>query len=251
MAAQIRIGTSGWSYDGWNGIVYPEKTASADRLGHYAKLFDTVELNASYYHWPKDSVFAGWRERLQAGFAMTVKAPRGLTHESRLAQPAEWIERLRSGMAELGEPDFNGGKRGVLLLQLPPTLEFDLDLLRGFIKQVTSWQRTAVEFRHQSWETEAVFDLLEELNAAYVVMSGARLPCTLRATSKQFVYVRFHGPDNRRMYAGSYSDDDMRWWADRIREWHGQARDVYAYFNNDASGNAVRNAQTLRQFCNV
>ena len=105
--------------------------------------------------------------------------------------------------------------------------------------------RVAVEFRHPSWHDEAVYALLERHGAAYCVMSGAGLPCVLRATAP-FVYVRLHGPDDAHLYAGSYPDADLRWWADRIGEWTHGGRDVYAYFNNDGHGHAVRNAETLR-----
>jgi uncharacterized protein YecE (DUF72 family) len=103
----------------------------------------------------------------------------------------------------------------------------------------------AVEFRHPSWHTEEVFALLERHGAAYCVMSGAGLPCVLRATAP-FVYVRLHGPDDQYLYAGSYPSGDLRWWADRVREWRDDGRDVYAYFNNDGYGHAVRNAEELR-----
>jgi uncharacterized protein YecE (DUF72 family) len=105
----------------------------------------------------------------------------------------------------------------------------------------------AVEFRHPSWNDEEVFRLLERHNAAYCIMSGAQLPCILRATAP-FVYVRMHGPDDSHLYGGSYSDTDLSWWADRIREWDSSGRDVFVYFNNDGEGHAVRNALTLRHF---
>lgn len=105
--------------------------------------------------------------------------------------------------------------------------------------------RVAVEFRHPSWHNEAIFQLLEQFQAAYCIISGAHLPCILRTTAP-FVYVRLHGPDTEHLYGGSYSETDLRWWADRIREWVGMGKDVYVYFNNDGGGNAVRNAQTLR-----
>ena len=104
-----------------------------------------------------------------------------------------------------------------------------------------------VEIRGDLLHVIEVFQLLEHHGAAYCVMSGANLPCVLRATAP-FVYVRLHGPDTDHLYGGSYSDDDMRWWADRIREWRGQDREVWAYFNNDGGGNAVRNAEALRHF---
>jgi uncharacterized protein YecE (DUF72 family) len=105
--------------------------------------------------------------------------------------------------------------------------------------------RVAVEFRHPSWHDEAVFALLERHGAAYCVMSGAQLPCVLRATAP-FVYVRMHGPDAQHLYAGSYPDEDLRWWAGRIGEWSASGRDVFVYFNNDGHGHAVRNAERLR-----
>jgi uncharacterized protein YecE (DUF72 family) len=110
--------------------------------------------------------------------------------------------------------------------------------------------RVAVELRHHSWAVDPVFDLLSRYNASYVVMSGAGLPCVLRATSTT-VYVRLHGPDHDHLYAGSYSDADLCWWADRIREWHRQHLDVFAYFNNDGYGHAVTNARRLRTLTNA
>jgi uncharacterized protein YecE (DUF72 family) len=171
------IGTSGWSYDHWDHVLYRPGTPPVRRLSLYTQEFDTVELNASFYRWPRNVSFASWRRRLPPAFRMSVKAPRGLTHAKRLYAPDVWVDRI----------------------------------------------------------------------AAYCVMSGAGLPCVLRATAP-FVYVRLHGPDHEHLYGGSYSEQDLAWWADRIREWEGEGREVYAYFNNDGAGNAVRNARTLRAF---
>ena len=236
-----RIGTSGWSYDHWNGVLYPPGLPAAKRLARYQDEFDTVELNASFYRWPPPMRFAGWRERLPAGFEMTVKAPRGLTHARRLAEPEEWIERVRAGLHELA------GRRGPLLIQLPPTMRRDDLRLEWFLSLLPEWFRPVVEFRHDSWLDDSVFALLERHRAAYCVMSGARLPCVLRATAPT-VYVRLHGPDPDHLYGGSYSDADLHWWAERIREWEHAGHAVYAYFNNDGEGHAVRNARTLRAF---
>lgn len=232
------VGTSGWSYDHWENVLYPPGLPAAKRLAHYAEHFRTVELNASFYRWPRDTAFAGWRDRLPDGFAMSVKAPRGLTHARRLQSPEVWVERIIHCWHELGP------RRAVLLAQLPPDLERDDARLDYFLAALPRWIRVSVEFRHSSWEHEDVYQLLERHNAAYCVMSGAGLPRVLRATA-DFCYVRFHGPDHHHLYAGSYSDADLGWWADRIREWEQAGKDVYAYFNNDGDGNAVRNAQTL------
>ncbi|MGY1814481.1 DUF72 domain-containing protein [Blastococcus sp. SYSU D00820] len=239
--AAVHVGTSGWSYDHWDGVLYPPGTPSRDRLAHYVRRFGTVELNASFYRWPRTATFAGWRSRLPPGFQLSVKAPRGLTHAKRLYAPEAWVERMTAAWHELGD------KRAVLLLQLHPAHARDDARLEYLLRLLPEWMRVAVEFRHPSWHTDEVFALLERHGAAYCVMSGAGLPCVLRATAP-FVYLRMHGPDERHLYAGSYPDADLRWWADRIGEWRGQGRDVYAYFNNDGHGHAVRNAETLRAF---
>ena len=236
----IHVGTSGWSYPHWDGILYPPGLPPRDRLLFYTARYRTVELNASYYRWPKDSAFASWRRRLPDGFLLSVKAPRGLTHQRRLYAPDAWIDRIGAGLTKLGD------RRGVLLVQLSPNFAFDYARLDYFLAHLPAWIEVAVEMRHPSWHQDATFELLERHRAAYCIMSGAQLPCILRATSG-LVYLRLHGPSDEHLYGGSYSDDDLRWWADRINEWAAQGREVFAYFNNDGGGNAVRNADRLRE----
>lgn len=235
----VLVGTSGWSYNHWHDVLYPPATPQRARLDHYVRRFSTVELNASFYRWPGAVTFAGWQRRLPDGFQLSVKAPRGLTHAKKLYAPEEWVQRIASGLHELGD------KRGVFLVQLGPNQQRDDARLTYFLDLLPSWVRTAVEFRHQSWQDDRVFELLERRGVAYCIMSGARLPCVLRATAP-FVYLRMHGPDPDYLYAGSYPRDNLAWWADRIREWTGQGRQVYVYFNNDGEGNAVRDAETLQ-----
>jgi uncharacterized protein YecE (DUF72 family) len=237
----IYIGTSGWSYDHWQGSLYPHGTARWERLGYYVQQYGSVELNSSFYKWPTNTAFRSWQRRLPSGFLLSVKAPRHLTHTKRLYAPERWIERIKACWHELGD------KRAVLLVQLSPNFALDLERLRYFLQQVPHWIKLSIEFRHESWHQEPVFELLEHYGAAYCIMSGANLPCVLRATAP-FVYVRLHGPDRQHLYGGSYSDADLQWWASRILEWNGQGKDIYAYFNNDGDGNAVRNAITLRAF---
>ncbi len=234
----VWVGTSGWSYDHWTHHLYPEGLPAVRRLDVYAEQFRTVELNASFYRWPAGRTFAGWRRRLPEGFRMAVKAPRGLTHGRRLYAPEAWVERITAGLHELR------GRRGPLLVQLPPDMPRDDVRLAYFLDLLPDWMQVAVELRHASWHVEEVFDLLGRRAAAYVVMSGAGLPCELRATA-QFVYLRLHGPDHHHLYAGSYSDADLGWWADRIHEWQRQGHSAYVYFNNDGDGNAVHNARAL------
>lgn len=209
----VRIGTSGWSYDHWTDVLYPPRTPPARRL------------------------------QVPAGFAMTVKAPRGLTHARRLRDPEQWVEWISRGWDALGD------KAYTLLVQLQGDHERDdarLDHLLGLLPRRMP---AAVELRHPSWDHEQVYALLKRHGASYVVTSGAGMPCVLRATS-QLVYVRMHGPDHTKLYAGSYSDDDLHWWAARVEEWLAMGHDVVVYFNNDGDGNAVRNARTLAKNLN-
>ena len=236
----IRVGTSGWTYDSWAGPFYPKGVSRRRWLEFYAERLETVELNASHYRWPRDTAFTGWHDRLPAGFELAVKAPRALTHAKRLYAPEKWSEIIDRGMRLLGD------RAGPFLLQLPPTMERDDARLDYALAHLPAGIRTAVEFRHPSWLDERVFGILERHRAAYVVMSGAHLPCVLRATT-DLVYVRWHGPSAEHLYAGSYPDDDLRWWADRLREWEGAGHRVYGYFNNDQFGYAVANAMRLRE----
>jgi uncharacterized protein YecE (DUF72 family) len=178
------------------------------------------------------------------GFRLSVKAPRGMTHGRKLYAPETWVARIARSWHELAD------KRAVLLVHLAPQHVRDDDRLRYFLGLLPSWMRTAVEFRHPSWHDEYVFELLEQHGVAYCVMSGAQLPCVLRATAP-FVYVRLHGPDPHHLYVGLYSIADLDWWALRLREWEAAGKEVFTYCNNDAGGNAVRNALTLRQLLDL
>jgi uncharacterized protein YecE (DUF72 family) len=239
--ARAWIGCSGWSYDDWVGVLYRPGLPKARWRDAYAGAFDTVELNASYYRWPGTKQFRRWGEVLPDGFRMAVKASRWITHARRLRDPeGAWAARLSEAWHGLGD------RAGPVLLQLHPDHERDDARLDDFLGRLPTDVPVAVEMRHSSWHVEEVYELLERRGSAYVVMSGARLPCVLRATTS-WVYVRMHGPDTEHLYAGAYSDADLRWWAERIHEWLGQDRDVWVFLNNDAHGHAVRNAQLLRE----
>lgn len=235
----VLVGTSGWTYRSWASPVYagvPQRRW----LEHYASLLPTVELNASFYRWPADRTFAGWHDRLPRGFEMAVKAPRALTHARRLADPDRWGEIVGRGLRLLGD------RAGPLLLQLPPDLERDVPLLDRALAAMPPSARVAVETRHPTWVHEDLFALLERHGAAWVVVSGAGLPCVLRATAP-LVYVRWHGPDPDHLYRGSYPDPDLHWWADRIHEWVAAGHAVRGYFNNDEHGFAAANALRLSE----
>jgi uncharacterized protein YecE (DUF72 family) len=235
----VRVGTSGWSYNHWAGVLYPPGLSAGRRLGRFVEEFDTVELNASFYRWPQDSTFLTWRAQLPEGFLMSVKAHRGLTHYRRLASPGPWIERFERCWQLLDD------RSGALLLQLHPEQRRDDARLDEFLAGVPRSIRVAIELRHPSWDDPAVYALLEKRRTAYVVISGPGLHCVPRATC-DLVYVRMHGPADEPMYVGSYPNDELQTWAGRIAEWDSEGRDVLVYFNNDLHGNAVRNARVLQ-----
>ena len=210
------------------------------RLARYVQEFDTVELNASFYRWPRDAAFTGWSQRLPEGFTMAVKAHRGLTHFRRLKSPEPWVERFERCWTALEN------RAEALLVQLHPALERDDTRLEHFLRLMPPSISVAMELRHPSWNDAEVFALLERHRAAYVVMSGAGLACVPRATS-ELVYIRMHGPEPASLYTGSYSDDALQRWAERVMTWHEEGKRVDVYFNNDLGGHAVRNARRLSE----
>ena len=150
-------------------MLYPHDLPAAHRLEHYSRQFCTVELNASYYRWPVDESFSSWRRRLPAHFILSVKAPRALTHAKRLYAPESWLARIVRGFNRLGT------RAGVLLVQLPPSAEFDAARLAYFLRCVPTATRVCMEFRHPSWHQDATFELLQALQLSRVAKTGRRI----------------------------------------------------------------------------
>ena len=234
----VRIGTSGWSYDHWRGVLYGPGS-SGRRLEVYASEFDTVELDASFYHWPSADRFAAWRAHLAHDFVMAVKAPRGLSHSTR-SDPTAWTDRIRSALAALGPV------AGPLLLQLPTGRVRDDARLDRVLDVIPRECAVAVEVRHESWLDDEVFALLERHGAALCITHGAGFPLSLRAVAP-LVYVRLHGPDPDQLYVGSYSDAELDEWAEHIDRWRTERHEVLVYFDNDQAGNAVIDARRLKE----
>ncbi|MFG6197926.1 DUF72 domain-containing protein [Nonomuraea sp. JJY05] len=225
------VGTSGWQYKDWRGVLYPEKVPLRLWLEEYAAEFPTVESNNAFYRLPSPETFAAWRERTPDGFVMAVKASRFLTHIKRLADPEEPVERLMSRASELKD------KLGPILLQLPPTLKVDVDRLDRCLRCFPAGVRVAVEPRHESWWTEEVRELLSAHEAALCWADRLGKPQSPLWRTAEWGYVRMHeGPSH-----WSYGDTALKTWARRVREagWP----DAYVYFNNDPGGAAVRNAR--------
>ncbi len=232
----IRIGTSGWNYPHWQGVLYPAGRARTKWLETYAEQFDTVELNASFYRLPKETTFAGWKQRTPEGFIWAVKASRYLTHIKRLKEPRDPLEKFYGAASALKE------KLGPVLLQFPPGLRFDEHLFRDFCSCLDTRYRHTIEVRHKSWIDERVFDILRRHNIALCIADTAgTYPCHEEITA-DFIYMRLHG--SRELYASAYTEDELNAWAEKIKGW---GRDTYVYFDNDNHGYAVTNALRLRK----
>lgn len=234
---QVRVGTSGWHYKHWLGAFYPPKFPARRMLDFYAARFDAVELNNTFYRLPSPSAVEAWRESTPPDFRFAVKGSRFLTHMKKLQNPEQGIERF------FERADLLGGKMGPVLWQLPPQWEANAARLGAFLRALPAWHRYAFEFRHESWNSPAVLDVLREFNAAYCIyeLAGYRSPLHLTADA---VYLRLHGPGAK--YQGSYRDETLAAWAGHIREWVAAGLSVDVYFDNDDSGFAPANARALR-----
>jgi uncharacterized protein YecE (DUF72 family) len=237
--SELRVGTSGWQYKHWRGRFYPKELPVARWLEHYTKYFDTVELNNPFYRQPERSTFERWRRAVADDFRYAVKLNRFITHIKRLNIEEDSVERSYGTLAGLGP------KAAVVLVQLPPRMKYDAERVERFFTLVARRRRRhAIEPRDASWFTDEALAHLRRRRVALVIGETPRWPTHIAVTA-DLVYLRFHGPE--RLYASSYSDEQLREWADRIRAWRADGRDVYAYFNNDEQGFAVRNALRLRE----
>jgi len=233
------IGTSGWHYDDWRGRFYPEKLPKAKWLEFYSQQFSTVELNNSFYRLPSEEAFNKWHDSSPAGFTFAVKVSRFITHIKRLKDCDEAVENFMSRAAGLKE------KLGPLLYQLPPGLHRNDETLENFLKKLPQSLKHVIEFRHQSWLEEGVFDILRRYNTGLCVFDMPKMSCPLLATA-DFAYVRFHGGES--LYSSCYTDEELSGWAKRIAGLAQSLDSVYIYFNNDIAGYAVENAVTIREY---
>jgi uncharacterized protein YecE (DUF72 family) len=235
---RARVGCSGWQYRHWRGNFYPDDLPQKRWLEHYASVFDTVEINNSFYRLPEAATFADWASRAPARFLFAVKASRFLTHMKKLRDPEEPVERFFSRARRLGR------HLGPVLYQLPPHFKQDPERLEAFLRILPRNIRHVLEVRDPSWYSEAIYALLERYRVALCIHDMPH-SATGRLQIGPFVYIRFHGASGR--YNGSYPDDRMEDWAAWIHERLSAGTDVYAYFNNDVGGHAPRNALTLRR----
>jgi uncharacterized protein YecE (DUF72 family) len=231
------VGTSGWQYKDWRGVLYPDDRPTRLWLEEYAGRFATVEINNAFYRLPSRETFEAWRERVPPDFVVAVKASRYLTHIKRLREPEEPVERLMSHAAGLAD------RLGPVLLQLPPTLRADPALLDACLACFPAGARVAVEPRHASWWTPETEEVLRSRGAALCWADVLARPATPLWRTADWGYVRFH--QGRARPWPHYGERSLRTWVRRVAEAFPRGRDVYAYFNNDPGGAAVGDASTF------
>jgi len=251
---RVLVGTSGWQYRDWRGVLYPPGVAQRRWLEHYSSQYATVENNGSFYRLPSPETFGDWRARTPGDFLMAVKASRYLTHVRRLQDPVEPVGRLLGAAAGLGD------RLGPVLLQLPPTLQADPEALDDCLGAFADWHaddqaisgtrvtsgkrvRVAVEFRHESWWTEPVRDLLARRGAAACWADRLGRPTGPLWRTADWGYLRLH--EGAAQPHPRYGERALHSWVRRIAEaWPGGG-EVFVYFNNDPGGAAVYDAATF------
>jgi uncharacterized protein YecE (DUF72 family) len=232
----VRVGTSGWQYRSWRGPLYPPGLPQSGWLDHYAERFAAVEVNASFYRLPEAGTFARWAAHVPEDFTMAVKASRYLTHLRRLRDPAEPVARLVERARELG------GRLGPILVQLPPTLRADAQLLDEALGAFPPDLRVTVEVRHPSWFADPVREVLTRRRAALCLTDTRNRRGPVWRTA-DWAYLRLHW--GRATPEPCYGPRALASWAERLAEGWGEDADAYVFLNNDPNGCAVRDAALI------
>jgi uncharacterized protein YecE (DUF72 family) len=217
----IWVGTSGYNYPEWKGHFYPADLPAAKMLPYYAERFSTVEINYTFYRMPNEKLVSGWAAQTPPSFRLTLKAPRRITHDSRLKDCGPLVATFCSVAGTLG------GKLGALLFQLPPNLKLDLGLLDAFLEELPRQAPAAFEFRHASWLADAVYERLAARNFALCVADSEKMSTPVRVTA-DFAYFRLRDE--------GYTTDDIARWAETIVRETAACRDVFVYFKHEEEG---------------
>jgi uncharacterized protein YecE (DUF72 family) len=235
----VRIGCSGWNYADWRERVYPKGVPPRRWLAHYSHLFETVEVNSTFYRLASETAVAGWVEQTPPGFVFALKASRYLTHMKRLTEMDRGVARYYERIAPLvGTP-----KLGPIVWQLPESFHRDDDRLRNALEHLPAGHH-CFEFRHHSWFTRDVYELLRRHKVALVIGDHPQRPFQSYEMTTDWTLVRFHY--GRRGRRGNYSEAELEQWAERLEGWARRV-EVFAYFNNDWEGFAVRNGLWMRE----
>ena len=228
----IWVGTSGYNYPEWKGSFYPETMPSAKMLPYYAERFPTVEINYTFYRMPNETLVAGWARQTPSPYRLTLKAPRRITHDSRLKNTGSLVSGFCQVAASLGD------KLGALLFQLPPNLKKDTSLFDAFLAELPPRACAAFEFRHPSWFDDDVLERLRARNLALCVSDSEKLSAPVVVTA-DYAYFRLRDE--------GYTPGDVERWADTIARETSKCRDVYVYFKHEEEGKGPEFAQLLME----
>lgn len=254
--SKILIGTSGYSYNEWIGVLYPAGTRPSDFLKVYASEFDVAELNFSFYRMPEADLSRRMVLTTGPGFIFAVKAHKTLTHEFSSVTMASEVAEFTKGI----DPIIEASKLGVILLQFPFSFHYNADNRAYLHKLCAQFGELplAVEFRNRYWQRESVYDGLKRRGIAYVnvdepCLSG--LLITQDIVTSKIGYVRFHGRNEKNWWSGDnvsrydycYNDEELLQWIPRINSIASQASLVLVVFNNHSRGQAVENARRLKE----
>lgn len=235
---ELFIGTGGYTYKEWRDVFYPKGVAQKDWLSYYAQRYNTVEINATFYRNFPTSVYEKWHASTPPGFRFTLKGLQAITHEKQLLNVQEELVPFIENAKALKE------KLAVMLWQFPPSVPFNFlfNRLEQFLPQLPTDVQQVFDFRHTSWFNERLYALLNQYNAGFAINDTDGFPTREMVTGKA-MYVRFHGYG--KFHSSLYSMEEMTTWAQKMKPRLGEY-DVYAYFNNDYEGRALRNANELR-----
>ena len=226
----VWIGTSGYNYPEWKGSFYPRDLPAAKMLPYYAERFPTVEINYTFYRMPSEKLVAGWAGQTPSPYRLTLKAPRRITHDSRLKNCGELVAAFCGVAATLGD------KLGALLFQLPPSAKKDLPLFDAFLAELPPKAPAAFEFRHQSWLDDEVFERLGRRGLALCVADSERMSTPVRLTA-DYAYFRLRDE--------GYTPDDIARWAEVIGRAAASCREVFVYFKHEEQGKGPELARLL------
>ena len=240
-----RFGCSGWDYEEWIGPFY--RSSQQSKLAAYSAVFDTVEINSSFYRAPTKGMVLGWTKYSPEGFRFAAKVPQTVTHDKLLSPAAE---RELKDFCETMRPLLDAGKLGPLLLQLPPRLRFSDKAIRPFLALLPREFPWALEPRNKTWMVPEAFDLLKEFQVAYTIVDEPLLPADVHVTA-DFAYFRWHGHGKDPWYDYHYSLPQLREWAPKVQEVAGRAKEVYGFFNNHYHGYAPENCLQVLEMLEV
>lgn len=219
------------------GKILSQETAKKKWLEYYAGVFNTVEVNNTFYRFPKDEVLENWRDTAPADFNFTLKGSRYITHMKKLNDVEDSIQKFYDAAGLLKR------KLSCLLWQLPPNQHRDDEKLIQFCKTLDARRKNSIEFRHSSWFDPEVYNILKENSIGFCSISSPDFPEDLICTNK-IGYLRFHGK-GKNWYDYLYSEAELKEWYNKIKK--AEVEQMYVYFNNDIGANAVKNARQLKK----